>query len=123
MPPTILFNKYDIFGVLRGQEQQARKRIQEIPGNQLLNASEQDLIAALIEEFQLDVPVLKEDQIYIADAGESQVDVSGEPKRIMHQWSGPYYVAGSRTVIAVPFEGEAVFFEVQPHSGLNNSNL
>ena len=30
--------------------------------------------------------------------------------------SGPIYVAGNKTVIAVPFEGDAGFFKIRPQS-------
>jgi hypothetical protein len=75
IPLDVLFNQHDICGVLQNREQQVRRYIQEMPRDKLLNASEEDLIAALVEEFQLNVPVLKEDKIHIADHGETQVDV------------------------------------------------
>ncbi|MGA8660097.1 MAG: hypothetical protein WB586_28595 [Chthoniobacterales bacterium] len=75
MSQEILFNKYNIFDVLQSRRESVKKRIQETPANKLLNASEHDLVQALVEEFRLDVPVLKEDKIHIADHGETQVDV------------------------------------------------
>jgi hypothetical protein len=70
----------------------------------------------MVEEFRLVVPVLREEEICIADAGETQVDVRGDPNRsFMFDHSGPVYVPGSKTVIAVPFEGEEPdFFRIRP---------
>ena len=107
MPPRFLFNKYDIFGVLRSQEQHVRKLIQDLPANKLLTAPEQDLIAALVEECQLNVPLLKE--AYIADTGEQEVKV---PLQI----GGWRSIPGTRIVIAIPFEGEPEFFDMQPET-------
>ena len=50
------------------------------------------------------MPVLKDGESYIAHAGETQVDVSGDPHRMMmFDHSGPYYVPSSKTVIAYAF--------------------
>jgi hypothetical protein len=118
MKEEILFSQNDIFSVVEGRKQEVKKRVESIPANTILNASEHDLVQALVEEFQLDVPVLKDGESYIAHAGETQVDVSGDPHRMMmFDDSGPYYVPGSKTVIAVPFEGkEADFFRIQPQT-------
>ena len=63
------------------------------------------------------VPVLKDEDIYIAYAGETQVDVSRDPNRMMFGDSEPFYVPGNKTVIAVPFEGGmADFFRIRPQT-------
>ncbi|MDR3792352.1 MAG: hypothetical protein P4L03_03130 [Terracidiphilus sp.] len=111
-----LFNKSEIFGVLQNQQQAVKNKIQAIPAATLLNASEHDLVEALIEEFRLNVPVIDDDGIYIAESGETQVDVSGDPMRGIYDRSRAFYVPGNRTVIAVPFKGDAGFFNVQPSS-------
>jgi hypothetical protein len=122
MSIELLFNKFDIFSVLQGQTESVKKKVQSIPANVILNASEQDLIQAVIEEFRLHVPVIKDEEIYIAHAGEVQVDVSGDPMRRLSYGhnSGPIYVAGNKTVIAVPFDGDAAFFGVRPQSYTSN---
>jgi hypothetical protein len=113
LPLMLLFNQRDIFGVLRGQEQDVRRHIQELNKNSALSASEQDLIDGLVEKFWLSVPVLKEDDIR-TEYDEVHVDVSSDPRRIIIDRSGPFHVPGTRVVIRVPFEGEAVFFTIQP---------
>jgi hypothetical protein len=90
--------------------------VQSIPANTLLNASEQDLQQALVEEFRLNVPIIKDEDIYIAHSGETQVDVSGDPMRGIFDRSQPFYIQGSKTIIAVPFEGDSGFFRIQPQS-------
>jgi hypothetical protein len=107
MPPHVLFIQSNIFDVLRNQEAQIKKRVQSILPNQLLNASEQDLIDSLVEEFRLTVPVLKEDEICIEGPVETQVDVRSLPNaEIYYDISRSFYVPGNRTVITVPFEGK-----------------
>ena len=118
MNDELLFSRGDIFSVIQGHTDSLKKKVQSIPANTLLNASEQDLIQAVIEEFRLHVPVIKDDDIYIAHAGETQVDVSRDPMRrfIYDAHSGPAYVPGNKTVIAVPFEGDSGFFKIRPQS-------
>jgi hypothetical protein len=108
-----LFSKHDIFTVIENQKAGLKKRIQEIPSSKILNASEHDLVQALIEEFRLDVPVIKDEEIAIEHWGETQVDVSGDPMRTIDR-PGPFYVAGTEAIIAVPFTGEAEFFRARP---------
>jgi hypothetical protein len=112
----LLFNTYQIYSVVQGHGEALKKRVQSIPANTLLNASEQDLVQALVEEFRLNVSVIKDEEIYIAHAGETQVDVSGDPMRGILDRSRPFYVPGNKTVIAVPFEGDAEFFKIQPRA-------
>ncbi len=111
-----LFNKYQMYAVVHGQTEAVKKRVQSIPANTLLNASEHDLAQALVEELRLNVPVIKDEDIYIAHSGEAQVDVSGDPMRMFYDRSQPFYMPGNRTVIAVPFEGDATFFTIQPQT-------
>lgn len=122
MSNELLFNKYDIFSIIQGHTESLKKKVQSIPANTLLNASEQDLLQALIEEFRLNVPVVKDEDIYIAHAEETQVDVSRDPMRrfFYDQHSGPIYVPGNKTVIAVPFEGDAEFFRIRPQTFTTN---
>jgi hypothetical protein len=112
----LLFNKCSIFGVLQSHAEGAKKKAQSIAPNALLNASEDDLVQALVEEFRMHVPVIKDDEIYIANAEETRVDVSGDPMRRLFNRSAPFYVPGNKTVIAVPFEGDAAFFRIQPQT-------
>ncbi len=47
MSDELLFNKYEICGVIQGQTETVKKRVQSIPANTLLNVSEHDLVQAL----------------------------------------------------------------------------
>ena len=116
MSDELLFNKYEMHGVVQGRTDAVKKHVQGIPANTLLNASEHDVIAGVVEEFRLDVPTLKEDEIHIAEAVETQVDVRNDPMRMVYDRSRPCLVPGAKTVIAVPFAGNPDFFRVQPQT-------
>lgn len=109
MSDELLFNTGDIFSTIQAHTESLKKKLQSIPPITLLNASEQDLLQAFVEEFRLNVPVIKDEDIYIADARETQVDVNHDPMRrfFYDHHSGPAYVPGNKTVIAVPFEGDS----------------
>jgi hypothetical protein len=109
-----LFNAIQITPVLEDQRAKLRQRVEEIPSNKLLNASEHDLVQAVVQEFRLEVPVLKEEERYVESQMEIKVDVSGSPSH--GGWSdGPVCATGNEFIIAVPFEGKAEFFQVQPN--------
>jgi hypothetical protein len=116
MNEELLFNKYEIFGIVQGHTEAVKKRVQSIPSNTLLNASEHDLVQALVDEFRLNVPVIKDEDIYIAHSGEARVDVSRDSMRMIYDRSEPFYIPGNQTVIAVPFEGDADFFRIRPQT-------
>jgi hypothetical protein len=107
-----LFGGTSIYDVVEAQKTAARKTVADLEPNYLLNSSEEDLVAALVEELRLEVPVLGEP--YIADYGETPVDVSQDPMRLVYDRSRPAYVTGTTVRVAVPFTGAEDFFEVQP---------
>jgi hypothetical protein len=114
MEEEILFSKHDIFAVIEGQKREVSKRVEAIPANKLLNASEHDLVQALVEDLRLEVPVLKEDSLCVAHTEETKVDVSTDRYRMPGQ-TGAFLIPGNKTVIAVPYEGgEAEFFRIRP---------
>jgi hypothetical protein len=116
MSNDLLFSKTDISQVITEQTASMKKRVDNIPANTLLNASEHDLAQAIAEEFRLDVPVIEDEGVYIAHAGETEIDVSGDPGRMIIDPSQPFYIRGTETIIGVPFKGDAAFFSIQPQT-------
>ena len=90
-----------------------RDEVAVIDGNRLLNTSVDDLCAYFVEKYQLHPPVLLEDQA-VADQQEIQIDVSNNPNRQIRDRSRPFYIAGTRVMLEVPFEDDADFFKVIP---------
>jgi hypothetical protein len=114
MSEQYLFSNGDIFSSVQGQEAAAVEYIRRISSEKILNAPEHDLIQAVVEEFTLRAPVIRDEEIYIADSAETQVDVRDDPTRLVMDRSRPCLVAGTRTVIAVPFSGDPGFFLIRP---------
>jgi hypothetical protein len=111
----MLFHKHSILDVLPAQKQKLKDKIQSLKADYLLNASEQDLVAWLVEEFTLSVPTIDESKIEM-DYREKQIDVSGDPNRMFFNHRGPFYVAGTEFTFILPFTGDSAFFEVQPQN-------
>jgi hypothetical protein len=111
-----LFSKIDMFSVIEHQKQQASKRVQAVDSNQLLTATEDEIVEQIVNEFRIEVPVMQDDKIYVCEHGETNVDVSRDPNRFIRDRSRSFYVNGTKTVIALPFEGDAELFKVQPNT-------
>jgi hypothetical protein len=104
----------DIFSVVESRRREVNNKIESILQNVLLNTSEEDLISALVEELSLDVPVLSEE--HSADTSETQIDVSNDPMRFIHDRSRPSYIPGNTLTITIPFSGDPRFFKITPTS-------
>jgi hypothetical protein len=109
-----LFSEWDMFTVVEHQKTVAIKKVEQVSAAQLQATSENELVAELVKQLHLNVPVLKEP--YIAESGEAKVDVSRDPRRAIFNRSRPFYIQGIQTIIAVPFEGDRDLFKVQPNT-------
>src|SRR5687768_3204568 len=119
MRDDYLFVHGDLHAVLEHQQAQVKELVQQQSPDYLLNVNEQELAAALASEMTLDVPVIRDDDIHVALHEETQVDVSRDPMRAGYG-RGPIYVAGNKTVIAVPFDGDANFLKIKPNTYSSN---
>ncbi|HXW91178.1 MAG TPA: hypothetical protein VEK33_11585 [Terriglobales bacterium] len=114
-----MFNLSSIYDVLQSQNQRLREKIQSLEPNYLLNSSEPDLVAWLMDEFRLDVPTIDESKIEI-EHRETQFDVSRDPTRRISDRSRPFYVRGTELTFILPFIGDAEFFHVQPQQSISS---
>ena len=113
-----LFHTQSIHAVIQARTEQVKVGVQKLDANYLLNVSEEDLVRSLVDDQRLNVPIIRDDGIDM-DIGETQIDVSQNPNlrfeyALDDDDTGPVYVHGTKTVIFVPFEGDAGFFEIQP---------
>ena len=72
-------------------------------GDQLLNTSVDDLCRYFAETYQIDIPVLDREGIFVAPPSETQIDVSSDS-----------YHAVTVLEITVPFTGDAEAFSIRP---------
>ena len=103
-----------MYGVIESRRSQVKQRVDQIPKNTVLNGSEEDLVAALVEDLRLEVPSISDE--HFVETHETKVDVSRDPMRLILDPSQPFYVPGTEVVIAIPFEGEPAFFQIRPNT-------
>jgi hypothetical protein len=112
----LLFDRFSILDILPHQERTLRQRINSLPPNAILAASEEDLVQSLKDEFYLDTPVLDENKIEI-DYGEQQIDARTDPTpRFLLDRSQPFYIAGTKVTFAIPFCGDASLLALRPQN-------
>jgi hypothetical protein len=106
---NILFHREGIFELPRCFEAEMYKEIDAIDGNKLLNTSIEDLANYFEQNYKINVPILKEDQITV-DQNETKIDVSHDFNRFIPNGETAY-VPGTKVTYFVPFEGDASLFQ------------
>lgn len=109
-----LFNGVDWHSVDRHQREELAAEVERVDADRLLNTSVEDLTVYFADKFQIDVPVLDLENL-VVDQHEKQIDVSGDPMRMIMDRRRPFFVAGSEIEVEIPFTGEAEAFKIQPN--------
>ena len=126
-----LFSEHDLSTQLRARQQNINNAVNNIPKEQFLISSDQDIVEHIVTEFKLEPLVLREDLMTMNQI-EMEVDVSSDRMRdIFPRDSGPVYVSGTRVDVNIPFTGEMWLFRYQtrqgfsvlPHGEVSSGNL
>src|SRR6266511_3713641 len=107
-----LFQKADLSAALEAQSLELRKAVDELRRDEILGVSESDLVAHLVSRFEIDVPKLDRDGMYIEEE-DTKVDVLWEPGHDLRR--GGVHVPGTRLTVVVPYSGEQVLFGIHPN--------
>lgn len=110
--PDLLFNTYDLRGIIENNARGLANEINSLSENEVLNTSPEDMVGYLIKKWGFDPLAINESGIQI-DYGDAQVDVSGDFRRFLDS-SKPFYVTGTRVTFYVPFTGDQALFKCQP---------
>jgi hypothetical protein len=106
---TPLFSTKAGMAIRRAQVMAAGKEVATLSEDRLLNTDPDELTQYFVEKFRVDVPVLDRDNM-VAEQHEREIDIYSE-------WeSRAVTVPGVAYDFALPFEGEAVVFEMRPNS-------
>lgn len=73
----------------------------------------------IIAPLLLEIPVLDEAAKY-AESREIDVDVSGDPMRMVFDRSQPFYIKGTEITVAIPFTGDPKGFQIRPTTFTTN---
>jgi hypothetical protein len=101
-----LFSTYRLASISDNQPKAVREKIEKLSEDYLLDVSEEDLVAALADEVQWEVPILGEPFIF----SDREIDIS----KTDPLWNQTYVAKGSQISFHIPFEGDATFFRIQP---------
>jgi hypothetical protein len=114
--PPLLFNSVGIFTVIEQRKVEVKELVRQIPSSQLEDDS---LTESLIRPLLVEIPVLDEAAKY-AESREIDVDVSGDPMRMIFDRSQPFYIKGTEITVAIPFKGDPKAFQIQPTTYTGN---
>jgi hypothetical protein len=109
-----LFSEGDLRDALEGHARGLDAEIEKAPEEHLMQAVEDDWIAALVERYQVEAAELHRDKWWIDKPAEIKFDVRGDPGRDIRDPSRPALINGFRVVVHVPFTGEADVFKFRP---------
>ena len=108
-----LFSSSDWYSIKDRTLSGLRNAIDAIDEDRFLNTPPDSLCGSFLEKYRIDVPVLDEDSITVAQH-EVPVDVSRNPARYSRNWPRSYYANDTIIEVDVPFSGDAEMFYVQP---------
>ncbi|MYC38102.1 MAG: hypothetical protein F4X66_14485 [Chloroflexi bacterium] len=109
----LLFHTYDLRQTIENQAHGLANEINSLSENEVLNASQEDMVKYLVEKWIINPLAVDESGVHI-DYGDSQIDVSGDFRRVIFDRSRPFYITGTRVTFYVPFTGDSVLFKCQP---------
>ena len=105
-----LFFEEDLDAQLRGRLESASRAVDQIPKDQFLVSSDQEIVDHVVAGLSVEPIVLREEEMTM-NQHEVQVDVSHDRMRMFRdRRAGPFYVPGTRVKIDVPFTGEEWIF-------------
>lgn len=109
-----LFGRILLSDALRQHEEKMFKVIQGLNADRVLSASTDTLADEMVEDFQLEVPTLRDEE---ARADQKEVTLDGG-----QSWRGGRIErAGIQVSVFMPFDGDKNLFYVQPSSYRTNS--
>src|SRR5438046_168142 len=103
-------DRADITDVVEHVRGALKRELDALDSARILAVPIDDLVAQLVDEFKLNVPVLRREAIQQLPSEEIDIDVSHDPRRIFMS-PGPHYVKGTAVHIAVPFDGDPALFK------------
>ena len=111
---NVLFFEEDLHAQLRARQLSISSKVDNVPQDQFLISSEQELIEHVVASLTVEPVVLLEEGKTM-DQREAQVDVSRDQTRYLRPGrSGPFYIPGTQVEIDIPFTGEEWIFRYRP---------
>lgn len=110
----LLFNSGDLGATLTEHGRGVVREIEAVDEAHLTQADEEQWIEALVDRYQVAVPVLDGDAAWMDEPQPVQVDVSWDHyRRAILDPSRPAYVPGHRIMVHIPFTGDKAIFQLR----------
>jgi len=110
-----LFCNTELRDIIASQKNMMKEEINQLDVNQLLNASQSDLIDYLVSKYSIEPPVLQR-EAWSASEQEVQIDVRHDRNRYISDRGRAVLIPGQRIVVEVPVSGDIELFHAQPSS-------
>ena len=108
---NLLFFEDDLDSQLRARQHRVRGALDSIPEQQFLISNDQELVDHIVAELTVEPLVLREEATTMKKT-ETQVDVSGDPRRVFRPGQGdPFNIPGTRIDVDIPFTGNEWLFQ------------
>ncbi len=119
MLPHLFYENGSLSDFLDYHKFSLKEEVENINSDELLNLSEDDFCKYLIVKYNLKCPEIRDNDIYISDTSEADIDVSRDFLRDIRDRSRPHYVKGVSITISIPFKGDARLFCYKPSQFTN----
>jgi hypothetical protein len=112
----LLFSTGELRQALEHQAKLTRAAVEAVPEEHLRQADGDEWAAALAEEFKVETPELRVEEVYREPVQDVKVDGSYDRGRYFSPTTTDRRIAGYRVVVRIPFSGDAGVFELRPNS-------
>jgi hypothetical protein len=125
-----LFSRSYLRTWLENRHHAALSAVERVSADEILARPHEQIAEEIIESYLVPEPHLDQDRI-TGDVSDLQVDVSGDPMRVVSDRSGPRYVPGSRITYRVPYTGliEVLYMQAStfsfntPYAGVTDGQV
>ena len=111
-----LFAENNLDAVLRGRAQRIPELVGDVPRDQFLASSDDELVEYFLSEFRVEPLVIYEDRME-REQSETKVDVTGrfDWDPFPEERRGPKLVPGTEVKVFLPFTGDAELWKLKPN--------
>jgi hypothetical protein len=101
-----LFINGDLSATVENVKASLRHEVETADDDYVLHVDEDEYVSYLVETWRVEPLILHNDQRELEDLGDRNVDVRGDPNRLIRDPSRPAWVPGHAMKLRIPFEGE-----------------
>ena len=109
-----LFSDAALSDFLGQRRQKITAEVEQMTSEYLVKADLDQVTGYLEDRFKIKPAKVQEDRIYVAEHGDTKVDMTGNPTYGARFGGGPVLVPATFVIFAVPYSGDWQLFRLQP---------